>query len=273
MRFATVVTKMLVARAHPDFSDHFACFSGIQSFSSGKDLPEFFLMRSILPTLILFLFASPAMGAIVGTTDADFFNGQLFGTTPTVVNFDGSAVGTVIDNGTAFGGITFTYGAGFGAEKLVITNGTITGSQIDTLSASNFLGTDVNDQLAPEFNDMQMSVGASAFGLFITISEGGLGAFDDDLWLTAGGTEAKLDVDAVHSTLGDGSAVFFLGLIENTGQDLGPVSLIANPAEIVDGYTYRVDNITYATVSVPEPTGLSFLVGTGILLTLRRRRC
>ena len=102
---------------------------------------------------------------------------------------------------------------------------------------------------------------AQAIGLFIiTAEEPGFTLFDGDLGLTAAGTTAFLDVDAIEQTLTDLSLVFFLGVINDAG---------TFTSASLDGFggggafLYNVDDIVTA---VPEPgtfvmlaVGLTFL--------------
>ncbi len=101
-------------------------------------------------TLAWIVYSSqPLAAAIVVHTSLTSFNGAAGGA-PTIVNFDATSVGTEIPNNTSFGGITFQYGAGFGAVLLRVTDGTgTTPAAISTTSPTRFLGTGVvGDQLA-----------------------------------------------------------------------------------------------------------------------------
>ena len=223
-----------------------------------------------MPTrLVLWLFAALTLpgsaGAVpINFTDSASFLAGLPGT-PTTASFDGLSSGEVIGSGTAADGITFSYD--FGGVDLIVTDGTAAGGggPFGTTSTPNFLGTSDFDVLL-DGDDLTLGFAtANAIGLFVITAETpGVSLFDGDIRLTAGGTTALLDVDAVQSTLSDGSLVFFLGVVD-------PESGFASASlETFGGggaFAFNVDDVVTA---VPEP-GVATLVAAGLLAWVASR--
>ncbi len=199
-----------------------------------------------------------AAGIVTHTTLASF--NAAAGGDPAIVNFDSTPVGTFIPINTSFGGITFQYGgAGFGAAQLRVTDGTRTGQQqLGTTSPTRFLGTDIaGDQLAAGGSNnftMVFDIPVRSVGLSVILSANDAGQlFDGDFLLRAGNTSAQLNA-TLTPALPDGSRAFFLGLTEDTGAALGPITLSSVNATF--GLRYRVDDIR-SVVAVPEPSALA----------------
>lgn len=176
------------------------------------------------------------------------------------VDFESLAAGTVIDSGTGVGGVAFHYD--FGGVRLQV------GSTYPTTSGDRYLGTDDGGVLQ-DGDDIRLTFGPTrAIGLYVISADT---LFDGDITLTTGGTSALLRADTVgvQQTLPDGSKVYFLGLIDDSGSFgsvlLGTIGLGA--------FFYNVDDIVRvgAARNVPLPGTLaSSLLALGLLAALRR---
>ncbi len=235
-----------------------------------------YLRHSVALALSMFaMFAGSLPAAIVATNNVETFNTLISGSLPTTIDFESSAVGTVINNGTGLGGITFQYGAGFQSERLIVTNGSLTNpGTLSTTSGTRFLGTDISgDQLGLGVNNFTINFNspASAVGLFVIITGTPTPALDSDLRLTSslGGPMATLNTANPRVPAPANSQAFFLGLVENTGGSLGSVTLSADP--FADGYRFRVDDIQFVT-AVPEPSAsvLGVLALAGFTFSRRK---
>ncbi len=219
-----------------------------------------FLIVSIGTLAWLACVSGPLSAGIVTHTNLASFSGAAGGTAA-IVNFDSTALGTEILNNSSFGGITFQYGPNFQQETLRVTDGTITTpTPLSTTSGTRFLGTGVTgDQLAAGGANnftMVFNVPARSVGLFVVLSSSQLGGglFEGDFLLSAGGVSARLNPTPTPA-LPDGSQAFFLGLTEDTGLALGPVTLSSASPDTF-GIRYRVDDIR-SVAAVPEPSALA----------------
>jgi hypothetical protein len=185
-----------------------------------------------------FAAASPAV-----YTDQPTFLAALPGS-PITVNFDtASTADALIASGNALGGITFSYS--FGGVSLKVS--TVSGSSYSTTSSPHFLGTDDADILQDgDMISLSFSP-VSAIGLYV-ISNDALE--DNDLTLSAGGGTANLVATAVQGgALGDGSAVYFLGIIDPLASFATATLSTAGNGE----FLYNVDDIV--TAQAPDGDG------------------
>lgn len=167
---------------------------------------------------------------------------------PVTANFDALTSGQGIASGSTANGITF--GHSLGAVDLIVTAGSLGGSgaSFTTTSAPHFLGTSDLDVLV-DGDDLSLGfAAANAVGLFVVTRETpGVTLFDGDLRLAAGGATASLDVDAVQATLGDGSLVYFLGVIDSSSTfAAATLGSFGRGGE----FAFNVDDIV---TSLPEP--------------------
>jgi hypothetical protein len=214
-----------------------------------------------LPVVLGVLFAGSADALPIAYTDSVAFLNALPGPA-TTLDFDSTAAGTTLASGSTLEGITFTYD--FGGVELAVTDGNQFGGggPFDTTSGANFLGTDDAD-LLQDGDDFSLSFApVNAIGMFFITADA---LNDDDITLTAGGATASLMAADVEQTLGDGSEVFFLGLVDSAAAFTS-----AGVATIGGGFfLYNVDDIVTA---VPEP-GTFVLLGAALLgLTVIRRQ-
>ena len=230
-----------------------------------KSLLPFALVFSLIPV------ASRCNADFTGYTDRATFDAALVSAgflNVSIIDFDSVADATTVADGSSFGGLTFDYGAGFAGESIEVVSTARSGT--DTTSAPNYLGTSIGS--VPEFqagaNDFSVTPTSKrfAFGMFIVV-EDPLDVFDGDFSLEVGGNSIGLLESDLQATLGDGSGVFFLGVID-TDMQLGPISFVSSFDAEAAGLTYRIDDMITA---VPEPSSL-VLAGCLIPLALRRRR-
>jgi len=201
----------------------------------------------------VFITSSVTTAAPVAYIDHASFIADLPGNSINL-DFDNFTAPVTVNSGDTIGSITFTYN--FNGLNMVITDGAQFngGGPFDTISGSNFLGTEDADMFLDD-DDFSMSFNAvNAIGMyFVTAEEPGVSIFDGDIQLTFGNTTALLDVGAVQTTLGDGSLVFFLGLIDTS--NAFTTASISTPNSS-GAFLYNIDDITTAVVPVPAAVWL-----------------
>lgn len=186
----------------------------------------------------------------------------------TDVDFDAAGLSTTIASGTAFEGITFTYG--FGGISMAITDGNQFGGggPFNTTSGTQFLGTSDAD-VFQDGDDFSISFdAANAVGLqFITADT----MFNDDIVLTVDGFSVGLDASG-GVDLGDGGFAYYLGVIDSMST-FTDASITADGGAGGPFFFYSVDDITTATTTaVPEPSSLLLTSIVGALACISRRR-
>jgi hypothetical protein len=187
------------------------------------------------------LLAGLAQAAPQAYTDQSTFIAALPGAS-TTLDFDSAPADSLIPSASALSGITFSYALD-GVQLKVST----TSSGYSTTSGSQFLGTDDADILQ-DGDSLTLSFGAvNAIGLYV-ISNDVLE--DNDLTLTAGGGTAALVKTATQGApLGDGSVVYFLGIIDDQVPfDTASLNTAGNTA-----FLFNVDDIV--TVLAPDDDG------------------
>ncbi len=207
---------------------------------------------SVLGLLAAGLLSTPAGATPVTFTNQAAFTASLPGPA-TTLDFDGLSAGTLIPSGTTLDGITFDYD--FGGVSMKVTD------VFDTTSPPNFLGTDDADVFQDGDDFDLLFAPVQAIGLyFITADD----LLDGDIGLSAAGVTASLVASDVQQVLGDGSSVYFLGIIDDMG------SFTSASVDTVGGgfFLYNVDDIVTA---VPEP-GTCLLVSAGLAWLGMRRR-
>lgn len=184
------------------------------------------------------------------------------GVSVSTLNFDSTSAPSPIARGASLEGIAFTYD--LGGVMLQITAG------VPTTSSPNFLGTDDagvlqdGDDFTPGFAPV------NAIGLYLMSRDA---LFDEDFRLSAGGSIASLSATDLQQTLGDGTQVYFLGLVD-AGATFTSASL-TTPQNGVGYFLWNADDIVTATSPVPESgtaaMSLIGLVALGLARATRRR--
>ncbi len=208
---------------------------------------------------------APTAAAVPQTyTDSAAFLAALPGAA-TTVDFDAVAAGTTVASGGSIGGLTVTYS--LGGVSLAVTDGTSFGAApvaASSTSSPNFLGTDDADHLQDGDALTLSFASGTGIGLFVLTRDA---MEDDDVTLTAGGATASLLAAAVEQTLADGSAVYFLGVLDPAG---GVASAVVDyPSDGETNFLINVDDV----ILVPEPAQMLFLLaGVAGLVGLARLR-
>jgi hypothetical protein len=196
--------------------------------------------RRILLSIAGVLLAGLAQAAPQAYTDQATFIAALPGAS-TTLDFDSAAADSLIPSGSALSGITFSYALDGVQLKVSTTSG-----GYSTTSGSQFLGTDDADILQ-DGDALTLSFGAvNAIGLYI-ISNDVLE--DNDLVLIAGDGTASLLKTASQGTLGDGSMVYFLGVID----DQVPFTTASLNTAGNTAFLFNIDDIV--TVAAPDDDG------------------
>jgi hypothetical protein len=186
------------------------------------------------------LLAGLAQAAPQAYTDQSTFIAALPGAS-TTLDFDSAPADSLIPSASALSGITFSYALD-GVQLKVST----TSSGYSTTSGSQFLGTDDADILQ-DGDSLTLSFGAvNAIGLYV-ISNDVLE--DNDLVLNAGGGTSSLLKIASQGTLGDGSMVYFLGIID----DQVPFTTASLNTAGNTAFLFNIDDIV--TVAAPDDDG------------------
>lgn len=179
-------------------------------------------------------------------TDPGQFNDTMstFGASVNTIDFDLAPTGSVIANGSQFGGVNFGFSDadGNGFDGMI-------GSEFSTVSGDNYLG--FNDQgsgafLSGDQITMEFAQPIQALGLYIIASPGDFG-FADDAILGAGGALVSNDAIPID-VLADGSETFFLGLLDTDGFDFAELSSIC-----CGFFEFNLDNIMFASFPTTSP--------------------
>jgi hypothetical protein len=221
-------------------------------------------LASAAAALAVLTFASGAAAVPQTYTDSAAFLAALPGPA-TTVNFDAVAAGTTVASGGSIGGLTVTYS--LGGVSLAVTDGTSFGAAAvaaSSTSSPNFLGTDDADHLQDGDALTMAFTSGTGIGLFVLTRDA---MENDDVTLTAGGATAQLLASAVEQTLADGSAVYFLGVLDPAGSIASAV--VDYPSDGETNFLINLDDVTL----VPEPAQrLSLLAGVAGLAGLARLR-
>lgn len=213
--------------------------------------------------VLLLATGSTALALPMSFTDRAAFDAALSELSVSTEGFEGVADGTVITDGGSLGDITFNFPtlSGFGVNMLV------TGA-FPAPSGVNTLGTDDGD-VFQDSDDFDISfAAANAIGMFVVSVDP---LIDGDFELTAGGMTASLLTADLFATLSDGSAVYFLGIVDTAATfSQASVTTSHTPGNF---FTWNVDDIVTAreqAPTVPVP-GVPLLLATGLLgLAVRR---
>lgn len=217
----------------------------------------------VLAASLCFASATTVHAAPITFTDRAAFDVAIAGLNVGVQDFEGEADGTLIPDGGALGGITFSYPTLAGLGVSLMVSGALVGT-----SGTNTLGTNDAD-LFQDSDDFDMSfAAANAVGLFV-ISIDPL--IDGDFEFSAGGATASLATADLQQTLSDGSAVYFLGVVDTV--DTFTQASLTTSHTPGNFFTWNADDIVIARAEVSEPASLALLgLGIGLAGLVRRRR-
>ena len=196
----------------------------------------------ILIGLVGMMLFDLAWSAPQSYTDQTAFSAALPGTAITV-DFDSALADALILSGESIDGITFNYAL----EGVALKISSQSGTGYSTTSSTQFLGSDDADILQDGDEITLSFLPVSAIGLFL-LSKDALE--DDDISLTGGGTTASLvAADVQGSPLGDGSSVYFLGIID--AANTFSTAVISTPGN--GEFLFNVDDIV--TVQAADEDG------------------
>ncbi|MFC1706710.1 LamG domain-containing protein [Planctomycetota bacterium] len=153
-----------------------------------------------------------------------------------LLDLEAVATGTVICSGNDVDGVTFTYSIATGSIKLAVA------TSLQTTSGTHYLGLDeedVQDQQAQHGDELDLSFSRTIRGLGMYFIAGDPLVDGDIRLVTPKGTAESIATPQL--TLGDGSGVYFVGLISDQGfktaeiryGDPQPVAFLFNVDDII----------------------------------------
>jgi hypothetical protein len=223
------------------------------------------IVRLAAAAALLFSVTSAQAGVYRG---AAAFQAALAGFDTATVDFDTTALGTIVASGAEIGGVRFDYN--YGTTRIGVTDGAQFGGfgPYETTSGSGFLGT-TDEDLFVDGNDLVFRFApVNAFGIYLITADP---MADDDVILSNGIEQVALVAAEVDRTLPAGDSAFFFGLVD-AAATFSSVSLTTagNGA-----FFYSLDDIRLGTrpaAPAPAPGGLALLLlGLGIQFAARRR--
>jgi len=251
--------------------------------------PRLWLTR--IAFLVLFVGVFPFGQAEAGFTfyrNAALFAADTVGRATNLVNFDSTALGTVVarpvppnPTNPPFQQILFGSTTNIGGNLIVTDGKPAIAAGLKTFSALNFLGSSAGELMTLAANQSFMftfQTPVSAVGLYI-ISDGTRNS--GEIGIRANGVSAVIDpLNGNEIALSGGgiqsdSFAYFLGLADkdNPGLTLTSVSVFAGPGDVTG---FGIDNISSTLTAVPEPSSLMLLgltasIGFGVRVWRRKR--
>lgn len=201
----------------------------------------------LLPVLVAILLAGPVRAAPVGYSDQAAFTTALPGAA-TTVDFDSESADSLIPPGSSVDGMTFTYAL----DGVALKVSSESGSTYSTTSPGNFLGTDDADILQ-DGDEISLSFApVNALGFYV-LSKDALE--NGDVSLSAGGMTTNLIATEVQGApLGDGSSVYFLGVIDAANAFSSATISTAGNGE----FLFNIDDIVTAQGGDPLTLSLGY---------------
>lgn len=251
-------------------------------------LPSIWLTRIVFFGFCAGVFpVGQAEAALIGYRNKLLFDGAT--TTTNLVNFDSSAVGTVVGRpvppnppNPAFQQIVFGSTTSIGGNLIVTDGKPAIAAGLKAFSGLNFLGSSAGELMTLSANQsftFTFQTPVSAVGLYI-ISDGQRSI--GEIGIRANGVSAVIeDQPNVNEIALSGGGVqsdsfaYFLGLADSVNPALTLTSVTVF-AGLRDVNGFGIDNISSTLTAVPEPNsllilGLTASIGFGVRL-LRRKR-
>ena len=206
----------------------------------------------ILPVMALAGLAGPAQATPAVYADQAAFTAALPGAA-TSIDFDAEPADSLIPPGGSVDGMTFTYAL----DGVALKVSSESGSTYSTTSPGHFLGTDDAD-LLQDGDEISLSFApVNALGFYV-LSKDALE--NGDVALTAGGATAQLIATEVQGApLGDGSSVYFLGVIDPTNTFSAATISTAGNGE----FLFNIDDIVTAAGGDPLTLSISYAPQNG----------
>ncbi len=224
--------------------------------------------------------------ALIAYRNAAQFTSATVGRTTNLVNFDSTAVGTILGRPTVptpnppFQQIIFGSTTSIGGNLIVTDGKPAIAAGLKTFSGLNFLGSSAGELITLAANQsftFTFQTPVSAVGLYI-ISDGTRNS--GEIGIRANGVSAVIDpLNGNEIALSGGgvqsdSFAYFLGLADavNPGLNLTSVSVFAGTSDVTG---FGIDNISTTLTAVPEPSSvlvLSVSASLGFGLRLWRRK-
>lgn len=196
--------------------------------------------------------ATSSYGITTAYTNFADFVAATSGYSEKLVDFESGTVGDTILDGDTFDGVQFLYPALSVFADLVIDNTN------ETTSGTNYLGVDAGfgTEAFQDGDDFSLTFAAvNAVGMFFTTIDD---MYDDDIRLSASGTEASLVAADIQYLPNSGDSVFFLGIVD-TDTTFTSASIVTSHIPLgANGngeFLYNVDDIALRTAgpqAVPD---------------------
>ena len=196
-------------------------------------------MRAAACAVLILIGTSRLSADLTVYTDASDFSDDLagLGLTSQVLNFESVAAGSTFSAPSTIGSVSFSNYS----TDLIVTD------LFAATSGSNYLGvasTPFANQFIGGFEfDMQFS-STNAIGFFIVTGETpGFSLFDNDIRIDVAGVgSVSLNVDDLQGVIGGSDNVFFIGLIESSGQFTQ--AQVRYDMAAINAISFNIDDIT-----------------------------
>lgn len=208
------------------------------------------------------LLPSRVDAALIVYRNAALFAAATAGRTTNVVNFDSTAVGSVLTSSN-YQGIVFGANPNI-VGNLIVTDGSLAISNgLKAFSGTRFLGSDAGELITLGTNQsfsFSFQSNVSAVGMYI-ISESQLGSGEIGMrvGVGAGATSAVIDpLNGNEIALTGGTATpsfaYFIGIADTNTSGILPAITVFPGSTTASAF--GIDNITSTITAVPEPASL-----------------